>query len=803
MSFTNTIIYSDTLNETEFLRTLAKLGVKTLGVRVMDSYDLSLFILSKLGKTKKGVYLNNEEQDFIYYSQLNLQLPCFNDASNLRSAINSFRDTGNGNTYQDLDKYLNKSFTKKANTIKEAFENYTKYKQKNDCYDLYDLLYELDGNPVKIAANVIYFDEMPFSPLAIKIFSRYFDLTPNKFSLLVKPDNHQESIIKKCYGKTNELGYVLNTIVSKNLNLDTCLLVLTDPKDATGLINRFEQYGVPFSSSLGYPFGQTNVGKMVAKIRLMKSMAYGVDAYKGLFQSAYFEKNNYFLLLPSEKMEKDFIKYLGWLRPNFEDDPIIVDKTLYSSSMYNVLQQICDDISNIDGKYYEFIEKNTTSDKYNFEALSLLKKYLNYSKKYQISFDDIIDSLLSSTVSQHISLSGSVHVCSLMQAFSSLRDNIFIIGLDSSFPGNPKENYLIYDEEYIKMKTKQFTSSEVVKEKERLMNLLIAVSKQSYLSYSYYSVMDTKEVNPSSIIFRINNNVKKIEEFSYSDDHLSLNGALIKAYNGGSLSKTIIKKAIYQYNSTDLLAREYSPSSFGDFFNNKLAFILQNIFNVKVDEPDDPYLVISSQDRGNIFHDAVKGFYKKNLSEQELVDKGLKLFDKFIQSKPPIIYASMIRERNYFEKGLRNFYVSDPGFTCEKAEEPISNCLINGILFKGKFDRLEKNSSGQYILVDYKTGTTMHHKDDDPVSCVQGLLYAAMIEMQFPNIKISYCEFRYPFANDSAQIQYNATNKKALMDMIDQFKDAINNHDFSCLDEEYSYVEKYDHLISLVKELRR
>ena len=61
MSFTNTIIYSDTLNETEFLRTLAKLGVKTLGVRVMDSYDLSLFILSKLGKTKKGVYLNNED----------------------------------------------------------------------------------------------------------------------------------------------------------------------------------------------------------------------------------------------------------------------------------------------------------------------------------------------------------------------------------------------------------------------------------------------------------------------------------------------------------------------------------------------------------------------------------------------------------------------------------------------------------------------------------------------------------------------------------------------------------------------
>ena len=165
MNLFNTIIYSDSLNETEFLRTLSKLGIKTLGVRVMNSYDISLYILAKFGKNKKGVYLNNEEQDFVYYNLL--KPSCFNDATNIRSVINSFRDTANGNSYQDLDQYLNKAFMKKTQTIKEAFEKYSEYKKQEDSYDLYDLLYELNGGGSINLGDVIYFDDMPFSPLAV------------------------------------------------------------------------------------------------------------------------------------------------------------------------------------------------------------------------------------------------------------------------------------------------------------------------------------------------------------------------------------------------------------------------------------------------------------------------------------------------------------------------------------------------------------------------------------------------------------------------------------------------------------
>ena len=800
------IIYSDTLNQTELLRTLAKRGIKTLGLRVMSSYDLALFILSKLGKSEKRRYLSNQEQDFIYYSLLKPN--SFNDASNIRSAINSFRDTGNGNTYSELEPFLDKSFLKKLNTIKDAFTKYSQYKKDSNLYDLYDLLYELKTTAKKIdGIEVVYYKDLPYSPAAVQSFSAFFDLKEEEFAnVFIKEEQKHSAEVKKCYGKNNEFAYVLNTIKEKQLNLDECLVVLTNSSDITSLINRFDLYDIPYTSSVGYPFGQTNVGRLVAKLYSMKNMAYGVDAYRGLFAAPYFKKDNYTSLLGYANKEKDFIKAIGWLRPNFEDNEVIVNQSLFGVSIIKALQKVCSDINNGPNKYFEFIKNNVVDDKYNFEALQMFEKYLNICHNYQKPFDVVVNSLLSSTVSQHISQSGCIHVCSFSQAFSTLREHIFVIGLDSDFPGNPKENYLIYDKEYEAMKADKYVSSNVVMDKERLMKMLINdLAHHSYLSYSYYNVIDTKIANPSSIIYNINSG--DIPEFSWEDDKLSLNSGLINQYNKNAVSDTQVKdNSGYQYDPKALLEKAYSPSSFGDFFNNKLAFIFQNIFGIYVEEPDDPYVVINPNDKGTLFHDVMKGFNKKDYkSEQEFVNKGLKMFDDFMQSKPAIISPAQAKERNNFEKGLRVAYQSDPGNTCVLAEEKITDCVINDIKFTGKFDRLEKDATGKLILVDYKTGTSMKHSDGDPMSCIQGLIYAAMIEKayQAKGYQIEYCEFRYPFANGVAKINYDSANRTKVVQLIDAFKTAITNHDFSCLEDEYDYVDKYEHLVSLMKELKR
>ena len=134
-----------------------------------------------------------------------------------------------------------------------------------------------------------------------------------------------------------------------------------------------------------------------------------------------------------------------------------------------------------------------------------------------------------------------------------------------------------------------------------------------------------------------------------------------------------------------------------------------------------------------------------------------------------------------------------------------SKASVFGITFKGAFDRLEVDNQGRYILVDYKTGNTNHHVSNDALSCIQGLIYAALIEQdkRLGNIKVYKCEFRYPFIDDSSYILYDETAKKQLKEMISLFIDSINNHNFGFDETKQKYVDKYDHLISLMKEFNR
>lgn len=802
MVLSNTIIYSDILNETEFLRLLAKFGFKTIGVRVMNSYDLALFVLTKLGKTKKGRYLSNEEQDFIYFNLCKPQ--CFKDASNIRSAINTFRDTGSGNSYKELEPFLNKSFSKKQKEIEKAFLAYENYKNSNDLYDLYDLLYELNENPTKINANVIYFDDLPYSSLGISLFAKYFDLKADKYSNWLKV---KEPTIKgyMCFGKNNEYANFINKI-NRSIPLDKCLIVLNNPGDIIELTTELERFDISYTSSLGIPFAQTDVGRFVNKLKYMKSKEWGIEAYKQLFSSPFFDAKKYISNLTTDKEKDEFIKYLGWLRPSFDKNPITVDPSLYQKNKGLILQAVqlvCDKVNN-QHRMFDFIKENLVNDADNFESLKVLDKYQKYMDQYQIDFNIIVDNLLSCSVSQHISKEGMVHICSLSQAFSSLREHVFVLGLDSSFPGNPKENYLLFDEELLAMSAQRYISEELVKEKKEMMKLLIGSSPCSYLSYSYYNVIDNKNINPSSIIQELNISV---EEFSYDKDALSMNNKVISDYNNGILSLPNNTHVPYQYDSSLILGKDYKPSEFNKYFidENKLNFILNYIFGISISEEDDPYAVISLIDRGNVFHSAVERFDKDAISEQDFVNKGLKLFDDFIATKPPIVNAEAQKVRDNFKQGLINLYNQDPGNIHVLSEKYIPSCDIYGLHFAGKFDRIEKEKgSGKFILVDYKTSESSNkHTSNDVIRCMQGLIYAEMVEKEL-GYKIDRCVFRYPFIQNESYIMFDKANRDALKVLIQQFIDDVKNGTIDAQGIKVDkYVDQYSGLISLIKEIKR
>ena len=82
-----------------------------------------------------------------------------------------------------------------------------------------------------------------------------------------------------------------------------------------------------------------------------------------------------------------------------------------------------------------------------------------------------------------------------------------------------------------------------------------------------------------------------------------------------------------------------------------------------------------------------------------------------------------------------------------------------------------------------------------------------MVEKQL-NKRVQRVEFRYPFIPTSVQIICDKTNMDAMHELIKQFKGIITNGDFDILTEEgkqvsHKYIDKYTHLISLMKELTK
>ena len=233
--------------------------------------------------------------------------------------------------------------------------------------------------------------------------------------------------------------------------------------------------------------------------------------------------------------------------------------------------------------------------------------------------------------------------------------------------------------------------------------------------------------------------------------------------------------------------------------------MLSTILGIDIEEEDDPYIVIPRNELGTLIHSVFEKFQKDKSSLNEILTKANHAFDNFLKMKPAMIPSSMIKQREDYLRLITNLYEMDPGNIHIKSEKYIKGS-IGGITFSGTADRLEKTKSGQYIIVDYKTGTKVTHIDDDPVTCIQGLIYAYLFEnyakdFEMSNIKVDHIEFRYPENKNVISIQYNEETKIALLDLINQFVDTVKSGQlFKEIDKKgQKYIEKYSHLFSLMK----
>lgn len=815
MLFNEKLILANGCNEAEFLRTLAKNDINTFGLRVFNDMELCSYILMKNGIKMNGSFISDKEQSFIYYSFLKGVLE---DSKNIKDAINSFRDCVDTDVLIEMEKVLSDNFIDKKNLITNAFKEYKKYKEDHNLYDKHDMINYIIDNNLKVKdVFVEYFLEQNNSYILKKMINNVFtDAKEVSIFTFFKEHSNNTTLIK-AYGKKNEIDYIFNKINQDNLKLDECQIVLMDAKDMPEVLVYLNKYNIPFTAKDGIPFIDTKPGKLLKALLDLRQSNYGVDGYKKLFNNEVFKTE--FLKALFEKdgnnvddRFKDFINNIGNLRLRFDEDVLV--SNVYDDVMYNALNAFKNDLrGNILTFFYKYV--NATMDEA-IVALDKIEEVLNLKKKYNIEQDDLslLENLLPIGIGGVASSESKIHISGLTSAFSSLRKYNFIVGLDDSYPGNPKENYLIYDDEFKKTKSDKYISTKVIENKEKLAKCFIKSCENAYLIYPYYDLLDLKDKNPSSIIYDEiiydkNYNPTNLIEYGFKESRLTENINVIKSKINNEVAKEI-KYSDYndvEIDSTKLLDMQFSPSGIRSFFDNKLAFVFQTLFNISIDDTDDIYTVMPSKEKGNIIHKIMERFQKNKVNRDDFINKAKEEYDNYLLKRPAVLKSQIEIDKDRFITDVENMYDMDPGNTFV-ASEVLMMGSIGKIKFKGKFDRLEVTKDNKYIIVDYKTGNSMQHISNNVISCIQGLIYAYLVELngiKGKKIKVSRVEFRYPHINQVAYIDYDEYNKLEMINAIKELEDAIIGSDFSCNKDlsEYSFIDKYKVLLSLFEEVRK
>ena len=88
------------------------------------------------------------------------------------------------------------------------------------------------------------------------------------------------------------------------------------------------------------------------------------------------------------------------------------------------------------------------------------------------------------------------------------------------------------------------------------------------------------------------------------------------------------------------------------------------------------------------------------------------------------------------------------------------------------------------MIVDFKTGRKIKHKEDDIFTCLQVLIYAYMMEQS--GYDIAGCEYRYIRNRKTVTCRFDDEMKAKLADRLTEFRTALLSGDYPCAESEDS-----------------
>lgn len=657
---------------------------------------------------------------------------------------------------------------------------------------------------------------------------------------------HIESY-KNCYGAPNEVETVLQDIYqseskdSKVKKADECVVALTDIATYSQLFFDYALlHRIPVTFGCGIPIVNSNPAKLLSSYyHWMTDGFFSEESLKRLLNSVAFNSSKLYEQFPESEEKVNRIKlysYAGEMR--LTNNASINEERLHTyrevlvqneqiategTAEYEKVQQakkyvpLLEILSKeLELPVEEFIAKYAyiRKDSSNcatellmkldqaavvaiYEELSVIQK-----SGYAENVEGIIEAVLRKNICKQSSAGGALHITDIKSALSCVRENLYVIGLAATkFPGAPRENYLLLDDDlrcFGEGASSQLSFARVAKKKEDLFALLRMASNcgaKIYLSYAGLNVSELKKNNASSVLYEVyceeKGEAATMEAFAetvvsvgYFAPAISANREVGKVYSIGDEIETPILKEIETKTVSMEADKEYSPSAIATFFECPHKYMFRYILGMQEPEEENVFEVLSPRDRGALAHSIMAATVNRDITVEEFIRISGEYFDRMITQKPPVIKDNIQQARTVFLDMMRVAYRMRPQGEVICREEDIHCRHESGILIHGIPDCVEKMTDGTYRIIDYKTGNTVHHIQNDIDSCMQVILYAYLMETEGYNVTVG--EFRYFNVGEVITCRYDADMKNKLKSKLAHFKECVENGDFGKM----SYREK-------------
>ncbi|MCF0112032.1 MAG: PD-(D/E)XK nuclease family protein, partial [Erysipelotrichaceae bacterium] len=410
---------------------------------------------------------------------------------------------------------------------------------------------------------------------------------------------------------------------------------------------------------------------------------------------------------------------------------------------------------------------------------------------------EVIPSVMSMNVCNQISESGKIHITDFKGALNTVRDNLYIVGFSATnYPGAPKENYLLLDDDFRQFENTDMLTSEgeVNKRKDTFWSLLQTYSNQNskiHISYAGYNASELKKDNPSSLMFEIyrkehgdNATLEDMREdihnIGYFAPDISVTREIGKAFlSGNEIVPSNKQEEVAEDIVKGSLEQEYSPSALEKFFECPQKFLFKYVLGIPEPEEDKLFEIVPAIELGNIAHTMMEIRSSEESAEKFLEVAG-KYFDTYVKQHRPVVADKVDIEKNRFLDMMKNGFDMETENSIVETKEVEIQCTHEetGIRLHGYPDRVELNgSSNKRTIVDYKTGATVKHVENDLDTCLQGILYAYMLERN--GKPVDHVEYRYIRMGKTVCCNYDEAVKERLTEKLNTFRNALESGEYS------------------------